>query len=415
MRLAFLLCAWIVLMRGAHADLATILTTCLDPSATGYGTFQSHNQKVVSNANGIFVSHIRTRNEAYTAQQWRLSRSRDAGKTFETIFESTNPTNPPALETDPDDNVYLVRPDWGDNNSYLYRFLSTNSYRDPLITTIPDSVHGKFAMCLDPKRRQLYYFSANNTFHVIGLDGTLRKSVTLLQPGAHAVLQYPLLDMDPQGTLFAAWTTQKHDVYMYWDIHCMKSGDGGETWQTLTGQPLTLPVIADDTGPADRISLDDEFEVHTWLSSFLVKDGKLHFLYEAQTQPTPREHYVRYDVATGKRELDISPRFGGETISICRLDGFFAADRTRGGSPLYCVGSALNDSRRVACVISRDNGTTWHDYAKSDREFGTMYAIGGCREVTRDGYVIGSFTDTPAGGNGAGVPVYFLRIPIERN
>src|SRR5947208_1019140 len=59
--------------------------TCVDSEATGYGTFQSHNQKVLSNANGIFMTHIRTRNEAYTAQQWRLSRSADGGKNFKTI------------------------------------------------------------------------------------------------------------------------------------------------------------------------------------------------------------------------------------------------------------------------------------------------------------------------------------------
>ena len=49
---------------------------CVDDNATGYGTFQSHNQKVVRNEKGIFMTHIRTRNEAYTAQEWRLSWSR---------------------------------------------------------------------------------------------------------------------------------------------------------------------------------------------------------------------------------------------------------------------------------------------------------------------------------------------------
>ncbi|MEA3402361.1 MAG: hypothetical protein U9R79_14080 [Armatimonadota bacterium] len=394
-----------------RAQVPTIQTTCVDDDATGYATFQSHNQKVVSNRRGIFMTYIRRRNDPYTAQQWRLLWSRDGGRSFQTLHEDTHATNPAVLETDAEDTIYLVRPDFADGNSYLYRFLAADDYAEPRISTIPGSSHGKFAMALDPGRRQLYYFSANNTFHAIGLDGEVRSSVRLLQPGPNAVLQYPLLDMSPDGTLFAAWTTQKHGVYLYWDIHVMKSQDGGASWQRLNGRPLEPPIVADDSGPADRITLDDEFECHTWLSSFIAKEGKLHFLYEAQT-PEPREHYVRYDLQSGERELDVYPRFGGETLGICRLDGFFATDADRAGGPLYCVGTALSASRRLACVVSYDNGDTWRDYALSAREFGNLYAIGGCRTVTADGFVIGSCTDTPAGGSvRTGVSVHFLKVP----
>ncbi|MBI2303048.1 MAG: hypothetical protein HYU66_29420, partial [Armatimonadetes bacterium] len=158
---------------------------------------------------------------------------------------------------------------------------------------------------------------------------------------------------------------------------------------------------ADQHGPADRITLDDEYDVHTWLSSFLAKDGKLHFLYEAQSQP-PREHYVRYDVTTAKRELDLYPEVKGQRMSLLGLDGFFAARSSVPGSTLYCVG---NWQGRIACLASDDNGTTWYDYAVSQQTF-NPYAIGGCRELTDDGHVIGSFTDqavTPP-------RVYFIRI-----
>ena len=129
--------------------LATIELTCVDPAATGYGTFQSYNQKVVANRRGIFMTHIRSRNEAYTAQQWRLSWSRDNGQTFETLYEATHATNPPVLETDDDDNVYLIRPDFVDGNAYLYRFLAAADYRQPSITPIPNGSAGKFSMTLD--------------------------------------------------------------------------------------------------------------------------------------------------------------------------------------------------------------------------------------------------------------------------
>jgi hypothetical protein len=140
-----------------------------------------------------------------------------------------------------------------------------------------------------------------------------------------------------------------------------------------------------------------------------MKDGKVHFLYLAQTQP-PREHYVRYDLKTAKRDRDVSPEFKGETISLRGLDGFFATVASRQGSPLYCV-SRDAASSRIACLMSLDNGESWHDHAVSDR-IANPYAIGGAREVAGDGSVIGSFTDQvgPEGSPG-GAKVYFFRIP----
>lgn len=43
--------------------------------------------------------------------------------------------------------------------------------------------------------------------------------------------------------------------------------------------------------------------------------------------------------------------------------------------------------------ISRDNGSSWSDWAVASREFDNNYATGGAREITADGYVIGSFTE----------------------
>lgn len=381
--------------------LTTIETVCVDDNATGYATFQSHNQKVVSNRNGIFMTHIRSRNEPYTAQQWRLSWSRDGGKTFSTLYEATNATNPPVLETDERDNLYLVRPDFLDGQAYLYRFRAEDRYVEPLVSKIENGAAGKYCLMYDQPRQQLYYFAHNNTFHVIGLDGTVRRSCQLLQPGASAVLQYPLLSLDQEGTLYAAWTTQAHGKYLYWDIHTMLSRDGGETWQKLDGTPLELPVVADQHGPTDRITLEDEYEAHTWLSSFLAKEGKLHFVYEAQTQPA-REHYVRYDLKTARRDLDLWPEFKGERISLLGLDGLFASRASEPNAPLYCV---LNCQGHLACLVSSDNGETWHDYALSEQTF-TLYAIGGCRELTADGDIIGSFTDQGS----SPARVYFFKI-----
>ena len=382
--------------------------TCVDAAATSYGTFQSHNQKVVANRRGIFMTHIRTRNEAYTAQQWRLSWSRDAGRNFATLFESTDATNPPVLETDDQDNLYLIRPDFVDGQAYLLRFLATNDYRSPVVSRITNGAAGKFSMVLDPVRHQLCYFAHNNSFHRIGLDGVVRSSTNLLTAGQSASLQYPLLFLDRAGTLHTAWTTVKHGAYLYWDIHYLQSPDGGATWRTMGGKPVLPPVIADEGGPAERVTLDDEFNVHTWLSSFLVKNGKSHFLYLAQTKP-PRQHYVRYDLRTAKRERDVQPEFKGGQLSLRGLDGFFATRAAEPDGTLYCVGRAAGASRLV-CLASDDNGGTWRDHAVSETVI-NPYAIGGCREVTDDGWIIGSFTDQMA-TNGGG-KVYFFRIPAS--
>ncbi len=391
------------------AGLATIDLTCVDPTATGYGTFQSHNQKVVANRRGIFVTHIRTRNEAYTAQQWRLSWSHDQGQSFETLYEATHATNPPILETDDEDNVYLIRPDFVDGHAYLYRFLAARGYREPAMTRIPNGSAGKFSMVLDRTRRQLCYFAHNNTFHRIGLDGTVLSSTNLLRAGKSALLQYPLLYLDSIGTLHAAWTSQKHGVYLYWDIHYLQSPDGGITWHTMNRAPVSLPVVADEGGPADRITLDDEFEAHTWLESFFVRGGKGHFLYLAQTQPQ-RQHYVRYDLATARRELDLQPEFKGQTLSLRNLDGFFTTRAADPRAAIYVVSRDAN-ANRLACLASDDNGSTWRDYAVSS-PVTNPYSIGGCREITRDGWIFGSFTEQIAStsDSGGGSKVYFFRI-----
>jgi hypothetical protein len=394
----------------AAESLSRIELTCVDERATGYGTFQSHNQKVLANSGGIFMSHIRSRNEPYTAQQWRLSRSTDGGRTFTTVYEATHATNPAVIETDGAANVYLVRPDFADGHSYLYFFEAAKEFQNPRITPIPASSGGKYAAAYDSARKQLYYFSNNNTFHVIAPDGAVKRSAALMNAGPHAVLQYPMLYVDAESVLHAAWTTSVADKYLYWDIHYMKSTDGGVTWQNMDGTPLAPPFASDDTGPSDRISLDDEFDSHTWLSSFLVRGGKAHFLYLGQTAP-PRQHFVRYDLATARREIDTAPRFQGDKIQLTGLDGFFAATK----DTLYCVSHTPDN--HVGCLASSDNGATWRDHALSDDAMDGLYAVGGCRDVTPDGKIIGSFTVTQSTAANAtsASNVYFFQIRAAKS
>ena len=386
--------------------LADVELTLVDGEATGYATFQSHNQKIVSNENGIFMAHIRSRNEAYTAQQWRLSRSTDGGQSFTTVHEATHATNPAVLETDAHANIYLVRPDFNDGHAYLYRFLAADDYAEPIITKIPKGSAGKYCMIYDGERQQLYYFAWGRTFYIIGLDGEITHSRELCLSGENADPQYPHFSLDRQGVLHTAWTTVKQGEYLYWDIHYMASPDGGVNWEKMDGTPLEIPVRTDDSGRTDLISLEDEFEVHTWLSNFMLKDGKAHFVYLSQSTPY-RQHYVRYDIETGTRELDIQPAFAGTDIALASLDGFFATRAHLPNAPLYCV---LNSAGRIGCLASDDNGETWYDYALSAGSL-NPYAIGGCRELSADGYILGAFTDFRLNDEGEDASqVHFLRI-----
>ena len=385
--------------------LAEVRLTLLDAEATGYATFQSHNQKVAANANGIFTTHIRSRNEAFTAQQWRLSRSLDNGATFETLYESVDATNPPAIETDAAGNLYLVRSDFVDGSASLYRFRADDGYAQPTVTRIPGASAGKYCMNLDEARGRLYYFAWGRSLFVLDLEGGLLERQELTVDGADAGPQYPLSFLDPSGVLHAAWTSLRHGVYMYWDIRYMASDDGARSWRRMDGTPLQVPLPADEGGASDRITLDDEFEVHTWLSNLLVKDGKAHFAYAAQAESW-RQHYVRYDLATAARDVDLYPTFEGEEIRLASLDGFFASRSGLPEAPLYYVSSA---GGRLGCLASDDNGETWYDYAVSEESW-NPYSIGGARELTADGAIIGTFTDFQATEDRDLSQVHFFRI-----
>jgi hypothetical protein len=393
---------WLILCPSPVFAIQNITSTTIDSNATVNATFQSTNQKVLQNQYGIFITYLHSYQVIDNSESntWRLARSQDGGQTFTTIFESTNNTRAPVIETDSNGTIYLIRngDEGGTQDSYLYRFTPANNFSNPTITKIPGAPCDKCAMVIDEARSQLYYFQQLGNFTVVGLDGTVKANYKVVKDGTsplalsqfndQTTLEYPLLYLD-NGTLYAAWTSQLVHIYLYWDIHFMLSKDGGVTWQKPNGTVLSIPVAADESGPTDRITLDDEFTVHTWLSTFLVKNGKAHFVYQAQTTP-PREHYVRYDLATARIDKNFYPDFGGETIKFNYLDGFCAsrADITE----IYCMSKDAND--KIGVVYSSDNGDTWHDYAQSASGTNGAYSIGGSRSITSDGYIIGTYTQS---------------------
>src|SRR5262249_43413729 len=152
--------------------------TQVDDQAIAYATFQSHNQKVVCNRQGIFITYVQAANESYMAQKWVLAHSTDGGRKFQTLFEETRATSAPVLETDRWGGLYLPRPDFADGNAYLSRFASPTA--EPVTTTLAGGSAGKYCQLLDEARQRIYYFAHNGMFHVIGTDGAVLKTIHLL-------------------------------------------------------------------------------------------------------------------------------------------------------------------------------------------------------------------------------------------
>lgn len=409
-----LLASLILLAPGlAAGELLEIETTLVEDGAPHFATFQSHNQKVVRNGRGLFMTYGHSRNKDYTGQCWRVMRSTDGGGSFTVLHESTDATNPPALETDSADNLYIGHPDWVKGDVVLVRLLAAEDYRVPHVTRVPKSAAGKYSVVLDEPRGQVCFFSHSGKFIRFGLDGSTQSDVLLLKRGGKAVQEYTHLHMAADGTMHAAWTSLNVPIRRYWAIHHLQSSDGGVTWRAFTTKNLALPVPADETGPSDRITLDDEFEPSTWLANTLTKNGKTHFIYAAKRDKSLRQHQVRCDSSTGARETDHAPVLRGETLSLNIGDGFLATSRDKPESPLFIVGRTASAPVRLACLRSDDNGTTWHDHAASSESFRQPYSVGGCREITTEGFVIGSFTDVKEESKDGAMTgrVFFIRIP----
>lgn len=376
----------------------------IDGDAIAYATFQSHNQKVISNDRGIFTTHIRTSDPGYNAQQWWLMQSTDGGKTFSTVYDTTEGTSAPAIETDSKNNIYLIRPDFHtgsrkyapEGSAYFERFLNGADISSPLRTDIPYGSGGKYTTVIDEERGKIYYWANNNRFHIIGTDGKLQKTYLILEKGPKGALMYPLLTVADDGTLYAAWYTQQHDKYVYRSIHAMVSRDEGHSWQKFDGTPLTLPIVDDETGPADMISQDDSLDIHSILNSFMVKDNKLHFA--CFEDKTPHQtHYVRYDTQTMQRDIESQPFFREHSGTRMNNSGFFISRRSVTGSTIFYVSG---DCQSLLCYASDDNGATWYEYAAGDKVYPIsdlgwhgLYAIGGPRELTEDGHIIGTYTE----------------------
>lgn len=394
--------------------------TRLAADCTNYATFHSHNQKVVQTPDGIFAAYLAEYDAEQDRCRWRLARSTDGGRSFSTCFEHEVPYagKPPCLEAAPNGDILALceQAPHATHRLALWRFRAGEDWRRADMVPIGPTHYCKFSMAWHRPSDRLFICNHYGRIFVVdpeagfadggGTDPVERWVDVARKNGATAQTQYPHIGFDGD-VLHHAWTSQKLDRHLYWDIHYAQSRDLGHRWVKADGTPLRIPVEPDEASDADQLILPDEFEAHTWLTSMLAAEGKVHFAYYARP-PADRQHYVRIDLATGRIDRRIQPEWWGDRVRISSLNGFFAS---RPGGPLVYVGYSPPD--RVGAIMSFDRGDSWEDLALSEPVPHSPHAIGGSRTITPDGCVIGSFADVyvdDAGRNRS--DPYFFRIDL---
>lgn len=405
----------IVITRKSHPAPSTssaeailpITVTTVASGVPGFATFQSHNEKVLQNQYGIFITYLAS-TDASDNSVWRLARSTDGGVNFTTVYQATVATRAPPIASTSNGSIYLAYIDYvGTHQGYILRFDPESNFQAPTqLATLPPSIaNGKFAMVVDEARQQLYF--ANSTgdygmqFFTVGFNGAIKQNTKLLKEGPNAGSHYPNLYLDEFGDLYIAWTTvptpnNTATTVTYYSIAVLRSTDGGLTWLGGGSSPVTAPVISDDTGPAVKISVPADGDV--WLANFIVKNHVGHFMYDLS-------NYVRYNFSTGQTEDRNTSAFSGPGVTFYILDGMFASKRSDPSAPLYAISRTYQN--QIGVRISADQGKTWRDFAQSDVI--VNYAIGGSREITTDNKLIGTFTEIVPDGT---YKVRFFSVPL---
>ncbi len=396
------LCAAFVLAGGAPAAAQVTIDVATIPGGIRV-PFQSHNQKVVQNDYGIFAT--RGDRESVPGHFW-LNRSTDGGRTFATVYEEAYSVNPPTLETDEANNLYLIFPRSDSSGTRFMKFAPGN-YTTPVVNddTGAAGSGGKFASCYDRTRGMLYH--ATQTGYFLGFTKTGSQPLTKrvwIGGSTGSGPSYPHLFVDEGGVIHYTMTTaDSAGAIPYETIRYVKSTDGGNNWKKMDGTAVSIPVSCDPDSPnSTQINLEDEDTLNTWLGNMHVKNGKVHFQYNTSGVTPVRQHYMRFNATTGVREIDSytdwGNQWGNPAIQSSQGDGLFASNPNDPTGPLFAVGRHYGSSSqlRLVALVSYDNGSTWQNHAitptsgSGDLSNTLLNNVGGCRTLTPDGKVIGS-------------------------
>ncbi|MCL2816407.1 MAG: hypothetical protein FWD23_17570, partial [Oscillospiraceae bacterium] len=350
---------------------------------------------------------------------------------------------PYALETDADNNIFYIGPNWNKNETWLYIFYAEDDYSADTMLAVKTSRAmggGKYASYYVPETKLLWYATFTGDIYIFDLSdprnpvhsgskefdfGTAKLGYTaIMQATGDDIVQYPHLYWTPEDhTMHLAWTTADMAVYHYRSINYVRTGDNGATWRNMPNEILPELFKSGTSPEAERqfptkITRDIEDTPITWLQSFIVKNGRAHFIYRVSDNSAnvplagDAELGMRYrvfDVNTGELLIDIlSDTFHGADS----LDGFFVSNRTK--DEIYYV--SYNGTYIIA-LVTKDNGDTWEHFADGwlDGGFTAIYALGGCREIKENGIIWGSYAAMRPDSGTNEHAVAYLKIISDAN
>lgn len=399
-------------------------------------TFQSHNVKIVENNLGLFAVYLIKTNiprgkVKISAEQFRSTfRVVKIGQdnTVSEIFRATHATStPPVLLTDTNNNLYLISVDHRVINKqyehiYFYKLrwnAKNQSYESVLRTRFlsPLGQTGKFAAVIDNQRNRIYY-TRKGRFYELDFSGKVQFQAELITKGKHAGPQYPHIILD-RKRLYFAWTSaslvgfKDSGAANYYDIHFMYSDDYGRHW--FGKSQIKTPLTADSNQAPPVVFADEKAkENNNWLANMHAYKQNLHFFYMA-VRPSGQTHrYVSYRVRGKENRGEVIHNIDGlgeALINIHSPDGFFVSDE----SFLYLV--AKTKDSRVVILQSDDVGGNWRVYALSEpiQTSNKIYALSGMPQLTRNGEIVGMFTERPSHHEPTGqITVQFFKVPVSR-
>lgn len=455
---------------GSYAGSGSVVATQLLASmggsgpGLGQGTFHPNYQHLVAiDGVNIFAAYNYHDNNDHETTHFRLDWSDDQGATFTTIYDSAdNGSDPdygmgPALEMDAAGNLYMLvnhYPRGGSSSTtkvtYIHKFAAPYNQAYTHANTVIGSIaqaSNKWSVVLDQTRQWIWICFWQDTtaanLYAVDLSGSVvySKNIFNVKPGVelYATATYPCLTVANDGALIVGWTAESSELLgleSFYSPFLIVSRDGGATFKGPNGT-ITLPVYADDSGPAAKTawklahagvdflagsdgSYGSSSGHYNWnhLNSLAVNSGKIHAHYEYSGSPFGGQHapYVRMDRTSGLVDVRREPVFNGDDgfHLLPGNTGAFAQSSTQ-VDRLYFVGQGRADQGNLgkfAALFSDNPGAAtpvWAEYAVEGSASGTpsngLVNIGTCRAVQPDGAILamGQQADSPNG-------IYFARF-----
>jgi len=406
----------------------------LEKGVNHQATHNAQGQKALQNRHGIFVSY-NPQEEAdadpETTSTWVLARSQDGGKTFRRIFStSMHRIMPPSIQSDEAGNVYAIHgtgTEWlgglfdkHPKDAWFYKFEAAKGFKGPKILKIPNASTGKSDFIYDGKVKRFYYMTFNDTFppiqsipafFVLTRDGSIEYQTPIgqnLDPieEKYAKIMYPHLRSDGKRVI-AAWSTEYDPpgadasgdtkrTNLYRNISFMWSGNAGRSWKNLAGSPITLPLRADDAGPATLVTSPDELGDHNWLGGIAYANGKLFLAHQVWgvAHPGVHAHLSVFDLEKKVRSVD-ARGWAGSALDPDGTGKFIVGPASPDGPIYYAAGGAFEGKPVLVILRSGDHGRSWTDYAVGGYAAGDPAIVSNVvvsPSVTPDGHIIGIYT-----------------------